>query len=154
MSTNTQTEVTIKPDYGDGVYVIANEDGSFSCLGFDVCLNRIERYSIELGLDEPPQVARGTLSAYNVMRGVMEALRMRYEETGERAVSDLSPQLAGLEGWRVEVQDTEWDEPRRFIVGKSTGWLPCHLELSQRNSSGGVPARREYHRVRQIERIR
>ncbi len=56
-----------------------------------------------------------------------------------RDYSALSPQLKGLEGYRVEVV-TDYEETRRFIVGMSTGWRPCHLEISRRNSFGGGAA--------------
>jgi hypothetical protein len=42
------------------------------------------------------------------------------ERDAARDNSDLSPQLVGLEGYRVEVVTT-YGETRRFIVGKSTG---------------------------------
>ena len=70
-----------------------------------------------------------------------------------RDLSDLSPQLKGLEGWRVEVVD-KFDERRRFIVGRSTGWRPCHLEVKTRRSFGGGAADREYKSVRRIEKVR
>lgn len=71
----------------------------------------------------------------------------------------LTPQLVGLEGWRVEVIDCYSDEAgqpdaRRFIVGKSTGWRPCHLELHNRRSHGGSPAASRYISVRKIEKVR
>ena len=53
-----------------------------------------------------------------------------------RCPVELTPELTGLEGKRVEVVD-RYGERRRFIVGKSTGWLPIHLEIARRNSSGG-----------------
>lgn len=68
--------------------------------------------------------------------------------------SGLSGQLIGLEGWRVETIDEQGDKPRRFIVGKSTGWRPCHLEISRRSALGGNPALRTYASVRKIERVR
>jgi hypothetical protein len=70
-----------------------------------------------------------------------------------RDLSGLSPQLVGLEGWRVEVTDdggNKW----RFIVGRSTGWRPCHLEISRRSVHGGFPARREYAAVRKLYKAR
>ncbi len=63
----------------------------------------------------------------------------------------LTTQLLGLEGWRVEV-DTSYGETRRFIVGRSTGWRPCHLEIPRRESSGGQPASKEYETVRKLYR--
>ena len=44
--------------------------------------------------------------------------------------------MIGLENKRVEVVDA-YGETRRFYVGKSTGYIPIHLEISRRNSSGG-----------------
>ncbi len=61
-------------------------------------------------------------------------------------LSGLTPQLLGLEGWRVEV-DTSYGETRRFIVGRSTGWRPCHIELHRRNSSSGMAASKDYEKV-------
>ena len=63
--------------------------------------------------------------------------------------SGLSPQLVGLEGWRVEVV-TDYNEKRRFIVGKSTGWRPCHLEISRRDSYGGPAAENHYKSVTRL----
>lgn len=68
-------------------------------------------------------------------------------------LSGLSPQLTGLEGWRVEVETT-YGEKRRFIVGRSSGWRPCHIEISRRTSSGGPAAEREYKFVRQLYKVR
>jgi hypothetical protein len=42
----------------------------------------------------------------------------------------------GLEGKRVEIVDC-WRQKRRFYVGKSTGFIPVHLEIGRRNSTGG-----------------
>jgi hypothetical protein len=66
------------------------------------------------------------------------------ERAAVRDMSAMTPQLSGLEGWRVEVVDTEETPPRRFIVGRSTGWRPCHLEINNRRSLGGGPARSQY----------
>ena len=63
-------------------------------------------------------------------------------------------QLKGLEGWRVEVVDAEGCKPRRFIVGKSTGWRPVHLEIKTYRSTGGFSARDRYHSVRTIRKVR
>ena len=68
--------------------------------------------------------------------------------------SYLTPQLKGSEGWRVEVTDSPGDKPHRFIVGRSTGWRPCHIELANRRSSGGIMASQKYASVRTIERVR
>lgn len=70
-----------------------------------------------------------------------------------RSDAGLSPQLKGLEGWRVEVVTT-YDEKRRFIVGRSSGWVPCHIEMKLRTSRGGPSAERNYKSVRAVERVR
>lgn len=67
--------------------------------------------------------------------------------------SDLTPQLIGLEGHRVEV--TVNARPRwRFVVGKSTGWRPCHLELPRVTSRGGEPALKKYALVLSLGKVR
>lgn len=64
--------------------------------------------------------------------------------------SHLSPQLIGLEGWRVEAVDVH-GERRRFIVGKSTGWRPCHLEIKTARAACGDPARARYQSVKALD---
>ena len=69
-----------------------------------------------------------------------------------RDESGLTPELVGLEGWRVEVTIQNGDS-YRFIVGRSTGWRPCHIELARRDSSGGPAASRGYVSVRSLYRV-
>lgn len=69
--------------------------------------------------------------------------------SGKRSDAFLSRQLLGLEGKRVEVVD-RWGTRKRFIVGKSTGWLPIHLEILRRNSSGGAGVMGPFKSVRVI----
>lgn len=75
------------------------------------------------------------------------------QKDAHRDNSGLSPQLIGLEGWRVEVLTT-YGEKRRFIVGKSTGWRPCHLELSRRGSTSGGGAEKEYVKITKLYKVR
>ena len=79
--------------------------------------------------------------------------RSHAEREQARDLSDLSPQLVGLEGWRVEVVTT-YGEKRRFIVGRSTGWRPCHIEISRRSAYGGPGADRDYASVRKLYKAR
>ena len=67
----------------------------------------------------------------------------------EKDLSDLTPQLIGREGTRVEVVDMSGNK-RRFQVGKSNGWKPVHLELYNRRSLGGGSADKEYKSVKFI----
>lgn len=71
----------------------------------------------------------------------------------EQQTYKLTPQLVGLEGWRVEVL-TVSGQRRRFIVGKSTGITPIHLELARRDSDGGFGAEMEYTAVKPLYRVR
>lgn len=73
------------------------------------------------------------------------------ERDALRSDAGLSPQLIGLEGWRVEVDDN-YGNTRRFYVSRSTGWIPCHIEASRRRSSGGPAADKRYKRVTQLYR--
>lgn len=68
-------------------------------------------------------------------------------------LSELTPQLIGLEGYRVEVI-TDYDEKRRFIVGRSTGWRPIHLEISRRTALGGPAAEKHYKSVTVLYKTR
>lgn len=68
--------------------------------------------------------------------------------------SALNYKLKGLEGWRVKVEDECGAPSRRFIVGKSTGWKPCHLEIKTRRSNGGDPAAPHYFNVTKLEKVR
>lgn len=65
----------------------------------------------------------------------------------------LNPQLKGLEGHRVEAVRNS-GETTRFIVGKSTGWTPVHLEIKRQNSSGGFQADSSYKSVRSLGKVR
>ncbi len=67
--------------------------------------------------------------------------------------SGLNPQLSGWEGWRVEVV-TDYDETRRFIIDRSTGWKPCHIEISRRGSFGGPAAENHYKSVKRLYNAR
>jgi hypothetical protein len=122
------------------LYVIPNPSG-YSCLGYDVCLARHNALAAWLR-SEGLQAAdlssdtRGTMRAYNAYKALMERADSYCQRNKLRCPVELTPELTGLEGKRVEVVD-RYGERRRFIVGKSTGWLPIHLEIARRNSSGG-----------------
>ncbi len=133
----------------------------YTCLGFDYCDAQGAKVLEWLGRTSPAVLwqnasaawqasTSGTAERYNAYVKLMDAGRA----SGKRCESDLSPQLVGLEGWRVEVLDDCASKPRRFIVGKSTGWLPCHLEIARANSSGGGPASQHYAQVRKLEKVR
>lgn len=147
--------------YGDpqswGTYVIRDRNAKgdisgYSCLGFDLCMARIERYvqwlTAHSGEAPMPAMKRGSFEAYDYYKYLVERMRAVSEFNKVRCDADLTPQLKGLEGKRVEVVDMH-DATRRFRVGRSTGWLPRHLEMRGR-SYGGIPADLAYKSVRVI----
>lgn len=71
------------------------------------------------------------------------------ERERSRDLTGLCHQLKGLEGARVEVVDHD-GETRRFNVGRSTGWRPCHLEIHNARSTCGAAAMPSYRSVRVI----
>lgn len=130
-----------------GLYVIPS-GGGFSCLGFQVCIDRATRLAAELG--EPLNLKRaGALHNHRELDRLQSLAAVRHWQTGWKATCELSPMLRGLEGRRVEVV-TAYGETRRFIVGLSTGWIPCHLEIHNRRSMGGGAAERVYKSVRTV----
>ena len=66
-----------------------------------------------------------------------------------RDLSDLSPQLRGLEGYQVAVETFD-GVTRAFWVGISTGWRPTHFEVAALSSASGTLAAKEYKSVRVI----
>jgi hypothetical protein len=141
MSTTQTTEpqVSIGGHYPE-TYTIKTASG-YSCLGFDVLEQRYIRLHAELlanglkSLNEFPE-ERGTIARYHQYQRLMSHARSLHDQTGYRFKCELVPQLIGLEGKRVELIYPN-GEKTRFIVGKSTGWIPIHLEIKTKRSSGG-----------------
>jgi hypothetical protein len=131
----------IKLNVEQALYVIPCGTG-YSCLGFDVCLSRNAAYvdwANRVGMQglvsiRPEQ--RGTLEAYAIYRANIDRISANHAVTGLRCDAELTPQLIGLEGKRVEVV-TSWGETMSFYVGRSMGFIPVHLEIERRDSTGG-----------------
>lgn len=117
------------------VYVIPCGDG-YTCLGFDVCERKTRALAQEYLRSDLIGAEKGTEEAYNNYQKLIAVAKDNYEKTRCCSTSELSPQLIGLEGKRIEVVDC-WGNTNRFYVGKSTGFIPCHLEMRRRDSSGG-----------------
>lgn len=126
------------------LYVMA-EAGGYSCYGFDV-LDRKGR-ALAAELETTWTERKGTKKAFARYADLLSTARAINAATKRRFNCELSPQLTGLEGRRVEVVTT-YGETRRFWVGKSTGFIPCHLEILRANSTGGGPAEALYKSVR------
>jgi len=82
----------------------------------------------------------GTLAGYDFYKAAMAAGAAFNKRTGRRCGHGLTPELVGKEGHRVKILDQDGHECSRFWVGKSTGWMPCHLEIPRVDSSGGGSA--------------
>jgi hypothetical protein len=122
------------------LYVLSAGDG-FSCLGFDVALQwakGVATWLREYGevCAAPNADLRGTAEGFQQHQAIMDAGRKFNLQTGHRCNLLLTPELIGLERRRVEVVD-QHDEKRRFWIGKSTGWLPVHLEIARPSSTHG-----------------
>lgn len=134
------------------LYVIST-NGCVSCYGFDVLNDKAARLltwlwaqgrAAELllgakGIDVkslavPARV--GTKKHFTACDAIICAARRYAVDTGTMCPVELCDQLIGLEGEQVEVIDCH-GERRRFWVGRSTGWMPTHLEIETRRSSGG-----------------
>ena len=126
--------------------------GGYTTLGFDVLLGRVQRLQEHLGL-QGALPERGSIAAYDCYERLIVQAAKRYHDTGMTCLIELSPQLIGLEGHRVEVVTT-WGETERFIVGRSTGWMPIHLSRKLRTSSGGFPCSRTYQSVKDLGKVR
>lgn len=132
------------------LYVMPAGHGGFSCYGFDV-LDRKARAVAEwmerkaaagdatrdaLRLRAAVHAsAPGTAEHFAACAAVMDAGCAFNAKTGERCPAELVPALIGLEGKRVECE--HYGERVRFYVGKSTGWMPGHLMIKTRRSTGG-----------------
>lgn len=77
-----------------------------------------------------------------------------FDREAMQDLSGLSPQLVGLEGRRVEVVSEYSEGKRRFWVGRSTGWQPCHTELKLITSNWGSAADKSYASVRVLDNKR
>lgn len=141
---SSSSNKTDAPDFSinqeQQLYVIRQSHG-YSCLGFTVCENRIRAMSEWLEAQgvafQVPHHAPGTAERYADYTHILSECQRLCLERHIRCDIELTPQLIGLEGKRVEVTDSQ-GETRRFIVGKSMGWMPIHLEIPRRDSSGGT----------------
>lgn len=119
------------------LYVLPCGKG-YTFLGFDYAEKERGKVLAWLGQPVTP-VEVGTEAAFAAYESAMDAGRRHNRNTGERCPADLIPQLDIYLGWRVEVQSSDGTK-RRFNVGRSTGWMPCNIEVYNRRSYGGPRA--------------
>ena len=122
-------EKTVTINNEQRLYVIPPGSG-YSCYAFDVLARKTSALRKELGLSES-QFPIGTVEAYNEYAETVALA----SKSGKRFACELHPRLIGLEGYRIEC--TLYDERVRFNVGKSTGFIPCHLQIPNSRSLGG-----------------
>lgn len=109
--------------------------GGYSYIGVDYA--EVQRLAVLNWLHLPVDaIELGTTEHYDAYTTAMKQGREHHRLTGERCEAALIPSLKGLEGSRVELTYPS-GEKTRFIVGRSTGWLPIHLEIKTKRSRGG-----------------
>ena len=127
-------------NYEQKLYVLKCGDG-FTCLGFEYAAKQAEKVNnwLPLGVQIPATLKGelGSNEAYEYYEQVMRTGGAYAAKSGKRCEADLIPQFKGLEGMRVEVTEAG-GEKRKYRIGKSTGWMPCHLEM-QKGQDGGIP---------------
>lgn len=132
------------------LYVIESGPG-FSCYGFDVLDRKartvaawISREGFQPRINDIYDFKRvagfnpgepGTAEHFAACDAMLSRGAEFAAQTGKRCDAELVPALRGLEGKRVECE--HYGERVRFYVGKSTGWMPVHLIIRTRRSSGG-----------------
>ena len=124
----------INPRYSGGCYIMRS-GGGISCYGFDVLARKSAAVAKWLNYALLPTLP-GSPEAYAQWQMLLKVGAARFAETGEYCPADLTPQLIGLEGKRVEVTNVR-GESSRFTVGRSCGWMPVHIELNSRRSHDG-----------------
>ena len=125
------------------IYILPylSEDGDeiegYTCLGFDHALKTTKAVSNWLNNADILKLSkRGTMAAYDQYRRIMSAGFRYHQSTGGICPADLTPKLIGLEGKKVRVTYEDGTK-ETFRVGRSTGWMPCHLAIESDRDDGG-----------------
>jgi hypothetical protein len=112
----------------------------YTCLGFDVERKRTAAIRHWLAsyryFFTPPVAEPGTEEAWSEYQNALEHAQAYCLERRTICPIDLTPELIGKEGQRVEIMDTEGNR-RKVWISRSSGWMPCHIELKCINSTGG-----------------
>lgn len=116
-------------------FIIPEGDG-YSCLGFDVCERKRIAVLKWLGI-EADSVPLGSFQQFASYRIAMRRGAAYAKQTGQRCPAELIPEFIGREHERVEITTPD-GERSEFYIGKSSGWMPCHIEIKTRRSDGGA----------------
>jgi hypothetical protein len=122
-------------NYDSRLYTLRCGEHGYSFMGFDYVEKLCKALSEELGVSGMSGLKPGR-AQWEACQELIKMGREKSRASGWKSKAALTPQLEGLEGKRVEVE-TMKGEKRKFIVGKSTGWMPCHLEINTWRSRGG-----------------
>lgn len=120
-------QVTLNHD--QNLYVIPCGDDGYTSLGFNVLEARANSLAAEL--NEEWTLALPSIKQYERYQALLAIARNRNAKTGWKSKTGLTQQLIGLERDHVEVVDC-YGEQRRFRVGRSTGFIPCHLQIKSK----------------------
>lgn len=118
------------------LYVI-NSGPGFSCYGFDVLQRKASAVAQWASLPAPSGEV-GTAEHFESCAAIMAAGAEYAARTGKRCNAELTPQFVGREGERVSITHAD-GRREHFTIGKSTGWMPIHLAIANRRSTGGAP---------------
>ena len=139
MKPNTQTNSLHSINLEQGLYIIKCGTG-YTCLGFDFAHNLAVKLAEWLKRPElAPTAPLGTAEHWSQYGDARDAANAYCVAHDVRCPVELDARLIGLERKRVEVTSPDGGKTR-FWVGKSTGWMPCHLAISRRTSRSGGPA--------------
>lgn len=143
-----KSPIEVAANHEQRLFVIPSFNGKgkiagYSCLGFQNCYDKTaaivkwlnEVTGSHFDLLEDTEEAKSSLKSYSYYQMLCNIATELNAATGIRCNAELTPQLIGLEGKIVEVEDNSGDV-RKFKVGKSTGWMPIHLEV-EKNQNGG-----------------
>jgi hypothetical protein len=123
------------PEHQLFVYQFADGSG-YSTIGLAYAQRRVKHVANWVQCPVPPVTPDE--EGFKTYQTVMHFGEIQSRVTGYRCKGELVPELVGLEGKHVEVVNHDGDISR-FWVGKSTGWMPCHLALKRRSSPDGDP---------------
>lgn len=116
---------------------IIDVERGYTCLGFTVCQDWMRDIARELQRADLEPTGFASVKAYGQYERAVQAASEHVAVTQRPLCCHLTPQLIGLEHQRVEVTDC-FGETRRFVVGRSSGFMPIHIELARQQSLGGA----------------
>ncbi len=130
-------------DAGLRLFVIPCKLTGFTCLGIDRAIRQTNAVAHwmsmpQLALDEAlanPTSDEWLHLVWHQYKKVMYAGERVAAAQGSKCPVALTPEFIGHEGQWVRVTEED-GEVREFKIGRSTGWMPCHLEIESGEDGG------------------